>query len=372
MGFSPVTGRKIRCGLIGTGGIAAVHARSYAALSDQAELVAICDINAARASAFAAEHGVAHVLTDYSALLARTDIDMIDICTPPLVHAEIMLAALHAGKPVLCEKPFAASLAEIDAVIAAEAETGTFTACISQLRWGTGLQQIQAMRRENILSDPLWGICETAWYRDDSYYAVDWRGRWDNELGGVTLGLGVHAIDTFITVMGKPVAITAMAGTLNHDIQVEDTSAAAIRFASGAIGQVLTTANCHRQFSRQIFGFRNATAESDEAPYLMTDPPYRISATDAAVQQRIDAVQAGWQVDPTPGPIHSRQIAEFLACVRGERTPTVTAREARVAFEVITGLYKSAFTSQHVTFPITKDDSFYTALHGGYAGALTF
>lgn len=363
----PVTGRKIRVGLIGTGGIAAVHANCYQSLHDQAEVVAICDIAEERVAAFAERFQIPQTYTNYHDVIARSDVDMIDICTPPHVHGEITLAALHAGKPVYCEKPFAASLEEIDRVIAAEQETGILSGGVSQLRWGQGLQQVRALQQQGVLGKTLWGLCETAWYRDDAYYAVPWRGRWESELGGVTLGLAIHAIDTFMTVMGKPVSVEAMIGALNHQIQVEDTSAAIVRFENGAIAQLFATANCHRQFTRHIFGFKNATAESDEIPYNMTEPTYRITSQNPEIQQQINEYLEKTNRPPQLEGIHARQIAEYLGYVRGETTPTITAAESRKAIELITALYKSAFTKQRVELPITNDDPFYSSLHGGYA-----
>ncbi len=105
------------------GGIGRSHiADGYVPNADRFAVTAICDINTERSAALAAEFDIPRQSQSFDEVLAMPDIDVIDICTPPLLHYPQVMAALAAGKHVICEKPLVGSLREIDEVIATEAE----------------------------------------------------------------------------------------------------------------------------------------------------------------------------------------------------------------------------------------------------------
>ncbi len=108
---------RLRFGIVGCGRIAPRHAQSIAALPE-AQLVAVCDKVESRVERFAAEHH-AQALTDYQRLLDRADVDIVNICTPSGLHAQMAIDALQAGKHVILEKPMALSLEDADQIIAA-------------------------------------------------------------------------------------------------------------------------------------------------------------------------------------------------------------------------------------------------------------
>jgi len=111
--------KNIRIGLIGTGFMGRTHSNGYnrianffPELTHRPVLQAVCSRNEAKVKAFAEQWGYASYETDWKALIARDDIDAIDICTPNDTHAEIAIAAAKAGKMILCEKPLSRTLAE--------------------------------------------------------------------------------------------------------------------------------------------------------------------------------------------------------------------------------------------------------------------
>ena len=101
---------RIKVGIIGTGGISHSHARGYKGNDDMVEIVAVADIDEARAKAAADEWGVGKHFTDYRKILDMPEVDAVSVCTYNQAHAEPTIAALEAGKHVLCEKPMAATL----------------------------------------------------------------------------------------------------------------------------------------------------------------------------------------------------------------------------------------------------------------------
>jgi predicted dehydrogenase len=123
--------KKIRIGLIGTGFMGRTHSNGYNRLQNffpdlvcTPVLQAVCSRNEASVKAFAAQWGYASYETDWRKMIARDDIDAVDICTPNDTHAEIAIAAAAAGKMILCEKPLSRTLAEGELMVAAIEKAG--------------------------------------------------------------------------------------------------------------------------------------------------------------------------------------------------------------------------------------------------------
>jgi len=119
--------RTVRWGIIGPGRISTRIVRATAA-SPRSELVAVASRDRGRAEAYAAEHGIRNAYGSYEELLAARDVDAVYIAVPNHRHAELTVRALDAGKHVLCEKPLALSVAEVDAIIAASDRNGRIAA----------------------------------------------------------------------------------------------------------------------------------------------------------------------------------------------------------------------------------------------------
>lgn len=117
-------GNRIKVGVIGTGGMGARHAKNLARLVPEVELFALMDVDQQRVSALAAECGAARVFDDGLALIRDPEIEALVIASPDPTHADLALACLEEGKPVLCEKPLASTLEGAAALVNAEAAFG--------------------------------------------------------------------------------------------------------------------------------------------------------------------------------------------------------------------------------------------------------
>ena len=125
------------------------------------------------------------------------DIDIVDICTPPVLHyPHGRWRRSRAGKHVVCEKPLVGSLAEVDALDRGRARgrAGALMP-IFQYRFGDGVQKAKRIIERGLAGKPYLATVETAWQRGAEYYAVPWRGKWETELGGVLLTHAIHAHD---------------------------------------------------------------------------------------------------------------------------------------------------------------------------------
>src|SRR5215203_7500130 len=136
--------KRLRVGLIGTGTIAfSAHLPAIRKLKDTLELVAVADIREDNAARAAKEYGAEASYGDYRELLARGDLDFVDICTPEFLHAEQTEAASAAGVHIICEKPMSSSVAEADRMIAAAEKAGVLLMIAHSRRFTGRYRQIR-------------------------------------------------------------------------------------------------------------------------------------------------------------------------------------------------------------------------------------
>ncbi len=355
---------RIGIGIIGAGDISHSHLLAYRSRAnrDLARVVAIADVDETRATAQATTYEIERTYSSVEQLLADDAVQAVSICTPPFLHVEQSIAALRAGKHVLTEKPVSPTLAGLDAIAAAERDSdGAIFSGVFQHRVGQGARQVKALIEAGRFGRLRFGLSETLWQRPQSYYDVWWRGTWEKEAGGVSMGHGIHSIDMLAWLMGEPASIIADAATVKLDIAVEDTSAATVRFQSGAVGQIIVTVNAQDNRSRlEIFG-DDLQAVSSESPYDPTREPFRFSSLDSAVAEQALGDATALFPDETKH-LHVAMVHDFLEAIIERRPPLVTVDECRRSMQIITGLYKSAMTGARVDLPIAPGDPFYSGI----------
>jgi predicted dehydrogenase len=352
---------KYRAAIVGTGAIAAAHADALRAHDDRATLAAVIDVDTLRAEAFAAEFAVPTVATDLTGLLADGAIDLVHICTPPAVHAPIALECLRAGAHVLLEKPPALSLAELDTLAAASRESGAHLATVFQHRFGTGAARLRAMAAAGDLGRPLLATCETLWHRDDEYYSVPWRGRWETEGGGPTMGHGIHQFDLLLSVLGPWEQVTAVAARRARPVQTEDVSMALVTFASGAIASVVNSVLSVRQVSELRFDYDHATIELSHL-YGYTDADWTLTPAPGREDLAARWAEESTKTDRTD---HVPQLTAVLDALDAGVPPPVTLADTRQTMEFVAALYASAFTRQPIRRgQIGPDHPFATSMNG--------
>jgi len=356
-----------RAVLIGTGSVADSHARAIEETRGRVKLVAAVDLDAKRVNAFCTRHKVAGAHTDWQIALRENRPDIVLVAAPPAVHADMSIAAMEGGAWVLCEKPLCASLAELDRIAQAEQRTGRYTACVFQQRFASSTAHLRRLAAEGLLGRSLVAVCHTLWYRDSNYYAVPWRGKWAIELGGPTMGLGIHAMDHLLHLLGDWAGVRAQAATLDRAVEVEDVSMALVRFANGALASVVNSALSPRQETNIRLDFQRATVELTHL-YGYTRDNWKLTLAPTAAEEGNTLVQAWQHFPPDTGSTHAAQLADFVADMDANRRPLTSGADARRTLELLTALYKSAFTGQVVARgSIKPGDPFYAALHGGMA-----
>ncbi|MCC3761505.1 Gfo/Idh/MocA family oxidoreductase [Glycomyces sp. TRM65418] len=360
----PVHTSPIRCGIIGTGAIAHAHAHALTGLHGRAELAAVAEIDPDRAAAFTGRFPVPAVYGDAAAMLEKERLDLVHVCTPPQTHVPLAIAAMRAGVPVLVEKPTALSLAEMDELADVQAATGTPVLTVFQHRYGPAAVRLRRLAAAGALGRPLVATCETLWYRDDAYFDVPWRGRWEVEGGGPTMGHGIHQFDLLLSILGPWAEITALAGRLSRPTNTEDVSMALDRFKNGAMATVVNSVVSPREASRLRFDFEHATVELEHL-YGYRDADWRFTPAPGH-EDLADRWNAADQTDEESG--HRLQIAAVVDALAAGTEPGVTLAEARRTMEFAAATYAAAFQGRPVAAgEITGSHPFARSMDGGAA-----
>lgn len=216
--------KKLGVGVIGCGMISGNHFHALEKLENVA-LRAVCDIDKEKLQK-AMEAQRVDGCADWHDLIGRDDIDAVHICVPHNLHAEISIAALRAGKHVLCEKPMGVSLREAQAMEAAALESGkTLTVCF-QNRYNGASKRMKEVIGSGALGKMLGGSAFVTWNRAEPYYQNSpWRGKWETEGGSVLINQAVHTLDLLRWLAGdlKLRDCTMSAKRLAETIETEDT-----------------------------------------------------------------------------------------------------------------------------------------------------
>jgi UDP-N-acetyl-2-amino-2-deoxyglucuronate dehydrogenase len=333
-------------GIAGAGVIGAVHAEAVG-LVPGAALAAVTDVDPGRAKSLAATWDCA-AEPDLASLLARDDVDVVVVCVPSGLHAEVGIQAAAAGKHVVVEKPIEVTLAAADRLIAAARANDVLVTVISQHRFDAGLQELRRLLDRGALGSLLLGEASTKWYRTQGYYeSATWRGTWELD-GGSLMNQGIHYLDLLLWAMGPAAEVTAICATQAHRVEVEDTTIALVRFASGAVGTVLSSTAAYPGFDQrlEITGTNGTVIVSNgeiTGRALVSD-----SAAAPPPTSAISAAASPGSMDPSS---HAAQLAEFLAAIDNGHQPAVTAASARETLQVICAVYESARTGRPVAIP---------------------
>ena len=338
-------------GIIGCGMISQYHAQGIKD-TEGARLVAVADSVEEKARERAEEFGV-EWYTDYHDLLARPDIDVVNICIPSGLHCEPTVAAAQAGKHVICEKPLEITLEKCDRMIEACRKAGVKLQTIFQSRYLESTRKIKQAIEEGKFGKLVLGDMYCKWYRSQDYYdSGKWRGTWELDGGGALMNQSIHGVDLLQYLMGPVDSICAYCDTLARKIDVEDTAVAVLRFQSGALGVIEATTSVYPGLSRklEIHGEKGTAMVEDQDIVK-----WEFEGEEDQVKPRDQAKVATGAGDPTAGMTatgHQVQIEEMVNAIRENRDPFITGEEGRKAVEIIHAIYQSSQTGKPVKLPL--------------------
>lgn len=336
--------RDIRFAILGAGVAADYHRQAIAANEDRgARLSAVGHYDRARFDEISARFDVPCV--PYETILRDPDVDCICICTPSGQHEEQAVNAAVAGKHVLVEKPMALTLDGADRMIAACTEAGSRLGVVLQRRATPLFERIKEAVAGGHLGELTLGAVTLPYYRPQSYYGqAGWRGTWAMDGGGVLMNQGIHLVDLLVWMMGDPVETAAYADTLARDIEVEDTLAAVLRFAGGAMATITATTTTRPGFPHRLELYGSDGGIQLEGETIRRwelgggtgpgpEPPTNEGGSDAG------AAASPRGISPTG---HTKIMQDFIEAVRVGRAPMVDGAEGRRSLETVLTIYDAA------------------------------
>lgn len=350
--------RTLRVGIVGCGNISSNHLEAFQAL-DAVNVVAVCDVDPARAAALAGDYAVEHAVDSVQRLL-ELELDIISVCTPHPTHQQVVLQAAAAGVHVLCEKPISVDVSAAQQMVAACTDAGVKFGVLFQRRFWPAAAALRAELDAGALGTPVLGQVSVLLHREHEYYsAADWRGTWAADGGGVLMTQAIHYLDLLQWYFGDVARVQGVVNTYKHGehIEVEDSATALITFTSGAMATVLASTSADPALGVQIriTGSNGASAELSEFPEG-SDGRLTLQTSDHKIAARPvhpAGVDANVELSRINGALkdhHRAQIAQFVAAVREDLEPAVTGHEALKSLRILLAVYESARTGSPVDF----------------------
>lgn len=335
-------------GIIGTGTIGHFHAQAIRAM-DGGTLHSVYSRRVENAKILATEFGV-KAYSNLEEFLADPELEIVTIGTPSGVHFEPTLAALNAGKHVICEKPLEITTARIDQLVTAAAANGKTLGAILNRRFNPAMDAFKAACDEGRFGKITSASCYVKWFRDQTYYDVaEWRRTMAHAGGGALMNQAIHTIDALLLLAGPVRSVQANVACLAHDgIEVEDAAVAILEFENGARG-VIEGSTCNwskdgHPARVQICGTEGSVFLADET-FEVWDfkNPQPKDAEIRRTLMRGDQPTLGAN-DPKAIQFdqHQRNFEEVVRAIREGREPSTSAAEARKAVALIEAIYQSA------------------------------
>jgi len=331
----------LRYGVVGCGRIAPLHLDAIAKMP-RVRLAATCDVVAERARAAAERFGAELHCTDYRELLASGAVDAVSLCLPHHVHADAILAAAEAGVHVFCEKPIATTPEDADRAISACERAGVRLGLCYQNRYNRASQILRKAVDEGRFGRLLQAAITFQNRKTPDYYrADDWHGRWATEGGGALTTQAIHTMDLMLWLMGPARSVEARLATLVHRIEVEDTAAVAIEFASGALGAVTATTGSHTFWSQRL-----ELAGTEGKAVLLNNRVVEWDFADGAADRdevlALDELRGVADERGRYGLGHERILRDFVDSLLDSRPFAIDGHEGRKISDLLWAIYESA------------------------------
>ncbi len=338
------SGTSLRAAVVGLG-IGAYHAAAFAA-HPSVELAAFCDGNPDRLAAFLQKYPSATGYTTLEAMLANERLDLVSICTPDWMHADMGIAALRAGAHVICTKPLTTTIDDARRLLAAAETSGRQVMAAHERRFTAHARAVKAALDRGLLGDLFYVSIDYFDHKERQFNAVPWYKSAEHPRSAM-LGTGSHAVDLLRWFAGE---VTEVWGVGNHlayaDFPDDDCVVGVFKMSNGAIGRVTQTYASIRGagepelritlhgtkgsiedgklISRDLYGGAPGSELAGRAPWQSLPPvPDEGVSHVAIVNHFIAALLAGQDPEPD-GREGARTIAACLAVVESARTGILT------------------------------------------------
>ncbi len=317
--------------LVGCGTVSLNHLYALSLL-DKVNVVALCDIDEAKAENAAKEFSLnCRIYKDYVTMLDNESLDAVHVSTPHYLHAKMAIEALNRGINVFLEKPMCISTSEIDELFKAEKESSASVCVCFQNRFIKATEHAKRIIEED--GDALAANFSLFWRRDEKYYTESgWRGSYSTEGGGVMINQAIHSLDLLTVLLGKPVQVCAT--TSNHHlkgiIEVEDTCEGIIEFENGK------QANFYATTSASIGDYTSICITTKNHVIRIELPNIIVDGVFTSYEDKKNTVGKACY-----GSGHVDLIKMFYEALSTNGKMPVTLEEAQFAVRILLAAYKS-------------------------------
>lgn len=347
--FDPIEGRKIRFALVGCGRIAERHLDALRVHADEAEVVAVCDVDPSALDRAVKTTG-AQGFSTLDAMLEKSDADAVIVATPSGLHAAQGMQAARAGRHVVSEKPMATRWGDANEMVHACDAAGVQLFVVKQNRCNPTLRLLKRAVERGRFGRVYMVNVNVFWSRPQEYYdSADWRGTWEFD-GGAFMNQASHYVDLLDWLIGPVASLHAFTATLARNIQVEDTGVANIRWRSGALGSInvtMLTYPKNLEGSITIIGDQGtvrlggvAVNQIEHWTFAEHDPD------DDLVHS------ANYETESVYGFGHRLYYENVIQTLRGEAAAQTDGREGLRSMELLIGMYLSARDGKVVSLPL--------------------
>lgn len=346
---APITGRKLRFALVGCGRIAQSHIDAVRRHAADAEMVAVCDVDAA-ALQRAVQAAQAPGFDSLAALLAGSRPDCVVLATPSGLHPQQVIEIAAAGVDAMTEKPMATRWSDGLAMVRACDDAGVRLFVVKQNRRNRTLQLLKQAVAQGRFGRIYMVSVNVFWSRPQTYYdSAAWRGTWEFD-GGAFMNQASHYVDLLDWLIGPVESVMAYTGTLARNIEVEDTGVAALKWRNGAMGSVnvtMLTWPKNLEGSITILGEKGsvrvggvAVNEIQHWQFADKDPMDDLLA------------EASYQTSSVYGFGHPLYYEGVIRSLREAGPPEIDGREGLKSLELLIAMYLSARDGKRVSLPL--------------------
>lgn len=343
--MTPTAPDRLRLAVIGAGLGSAPHFKSLQDLATETEVVWLHVRHPERLGPAQIPTG-ARVSTRLEDILEDTSVQGVLVLTPPNTHLEIIQSLARAGKHVLVEKPLDIDLKRATTLVETCEAHGVVLAVMLQHRMREAATTLRALLASGELGQLISASMNVRWWRPQSYYDEPGRGTWARDGGGVLMTQAIHTLDLLLSLTQMPQRVMGSISTSTvHHMETEDTAAALLYGAGGAVATLQATTAAYPGFSERI------ELNCTQGSATLEGGALQVSLLNGKTVSLGAAHTTGGGVDPMAfdhGP-HRTVLQDFIRAIRQGGAPAVTGRSALGAQQVIEAIVRSSQTGVMVT-----------------------
>jgi predicted dehydrogenase len=337
---------RVQVGVIGCGFFARNHMNSWKDLApDGADLVAVCDIDAAKAKAAAEAFGVPHWYTDAETMFRERKLGLVDIVTRMDTHVELAEMAFRHKVPTIVQKPFAPDWDDCVRIVKGAEKAGLFLAVHENFRFQTPLMKVKELLDAGTIGEPSWARIS---FRT-GYDIYSGQPYFYGEERFVILDLGVHVLDLARYFLGEVDRVSCETQKRNPKVRAEDTATMLCRHTSGAVSVV----ECTYESKKLPDPFPETLLEI-EGPrgVVVTKPGYRMEVTvnGKMTDSEIEIPMLHWAKRPWHMIEESvyKTCAHIFAALKAGRDADTSGRDNLKTYAICEAAYESNVTGRAV------------------------